>query len=291
MSLAITVSAGLLLSGCSVVSTSAAELDLPAKNVDQWVMPLDQYAPLESDITNANYAENLLVDTCMTEAGFEWDVPWKDISATSETRNAAGMRLFTVALAKKWGYHAAPSSDPNRAAQLQFAKDHSQISEPTHDALLVCLGGIRKEHPILSGKTQAAFGLAGPIWEAASEDRAVLEAAAKWRACMLPAGLADLESDPKLMPSPSLLEKFGFGSGDGEDPQTPKASPEELAIATMDAECRLSSGYTQAFYDAQWDRQVKVMAENQDDLVRAAAEIAKVRADALEVITANAPSQ
>lgn len=245
----------------------------PAQDIDAWLMPLDQFVPQHVQVRD--YAENILIQECMTEAGIAWEVPWVDIDAPiPETTNAVGRRLFDVTLAQRWGYQPAPLTQQNAVATAELNSRPLSDSEAEH--LGRCTDAVRAEAlPLLSGEAMnfaASLGMAAD--EAARLSPEVLEAAASWRACMEPWGISDLPRSPDLMPTESMRAEFGAAGGDASavDQVPVSASAREIEVATGDARCREESGWRQARYDAEWQRQSVALAENADALVRIAEE-------------------
>jgi hypothetical protein len=89
-------------------------------------------------------------------------------------------------------------------------------------------------------------------WNAAPDAPRVQAAAEEWVACMSDVGVVDLPADPRKMPTESVVG--------ATDPSNPLAqyvpSAREIEVAVADAECRESSGYTKAFFDAQVDAEL-----------------------------------
>ena len=87
------------------------------------------------------------------------------------------------------------------------------------------------------------------------------------------------------MPSKALEAEFGrtAGAADGATDDV-VASAREIETATFDAACRDSSGWSEARYDAEWDRQVTAARENADALERILTENKKVEERALAVL-------
>jgi len=268
------------LTGCS---TSAAPIlqDVPEKNPAQWVMPMDQYVP--ADTVASDYAENLLVQPCMEAAGYAWSVPYRDITADSgPSWNAVQRKLFNVDLAKEVGYHAARSSDSSLAAWVDFSQ---QEVSPAMDVVLTdCIYAAREELPRLQSDADIAVSLGNAAYDAAMQEGSVKDAASKWAACMQPAGVSDLPASPSEMPSSSLRAQF-----DLDDPKS-MASPEEIALATRDADCQESSGWLDSAYDEEWDKQLSMLEDNADTLERVKATIEANRVSVYEVISSNAPT-
>ena len=293
-----------LLSGCSMTNTSSAPSaqpfpnatsapssagtsGLPDKNIEQWVMPLDQYSI--GDSKTSDYAENLLVQPCMEKAGFTWNVPWRDVSGTDgPSWNAVHIRLTNLNLAKEWGYHLAPTNDTSLRAWIAFVQEKSNIGASEETAVTKCIFAARKTLPVLPGNAQLADGYALAAWEGAQKDSAVLATASKWHECMIPAGVSDLPDNPEDMPSLSVRQRFNIKLS--VSPNPPVVSKPEKVMAAKDESCRLSSQYSKVFYDAEWDRQAKLVQKNADALQRVKAMLTANRAAVTEVISSHAPS-
>jgi len=298
--LVVASTAGMVLTGCTMQAapptpppasassaSSSGTISLPAKNLEQGTLPLNNF--MLGDTKNSDYAENLLIEPCMVKAGFDWNVPWRDTrSNDGPSWNDAHMRLFTLALAQRWGFRIAPSSDPSLTALRSFQREKATISTAEKSALTSCLSKARKELPILPGSAQRATALAQTAYESAQKDKTVLRAAAAWKKCMVPAGISDLPDLPTRMPSDSIIRRFNIKFQISNIPA--QVSQEEITLATTDFECRNKAGYEQALYDAQWSRQATLLAENADEMNRVAAEISKNTSAVMAVIASHAPS-
>jgi hypothetical protein len=269
-------------------STDAEDVPgLPEKNIDQWVMPLDQYS-MSGDKASV-YAEDLLIQPCMEAAGFSWNVPWRDLHGTDgPSWSAAGNRITNLDLAMKWGYHPAPATDASFGAYKAFFEEKSSIGAAEQKAFTKCLLAARKVLPLLPGSTQVANGYVVAAWEGAISEATVVAAAARWRECMIPAGIPDLPESPRYMPSPSVVQRFNITFEKSTEP--PTVSEDEIALATQDETCSRSSLYAKTFYDAEWDRQVKLVAQNADALERVKVLMTKHDAAVAEVISSHAPN-
>lgn len=278
------------VAGCSGPDQQGQQL--PKKDRAEWVMPLDDYIPDYWHLVD--YAENLAVVPCMSEAGYDWKVPWQDPDGgNGPSMNASERKLFNPSLAQDWGYHQAPRDDPSLPAWRAFVRETSAISQEEHDTLYSCLDTVRKKKlPALPGSAQLPSSLEQAAYEAALQDKTVVKAAAKWHACMLPQGVADLPDSPEDMPSPSLRKQFSLDTviTDDSDLAGPKVSPEEIKLASADAECRESSGWAAKLYDSEWRRHLTAVKENADALAVIKQQIAKYKTEVLDVISANAPS-
>jgi hypothetical protein len=109
---------------------------------------------------------------------------------------------------------------------------------------------------------------------------------------LLHVGLPDLPDVPEEMPPASV--DMG-DDGDGID--APLRSGDELdvpaevrRVAVADATCQDSTGYSAAFYDAEWDAQVEAMGPRIDELERFKQQAADQRALAEKYLAENAVS-
>ncbi|MCR1983147.1 hypothetical protein NSA53_12965 [Cellulosimicrobium cellulans] len=228
-------------------------------------MPLDAYRVDESLF----HAEHVLVEACMRGSGFDYRRPPIDIAARSESLSIGGRNLFNVVVAAKWGYSGAP--DPNGEI-IRAAEAAATAWTPEEDAqYLTCLDGAREEFPpsgMRINNALSGFGLSA--WTGAVMEPKVVAAAERWVGCVRSLGFTDLPSSPYSedggMPTESMADAYGEIADGRMNEQTPEQEAEEIRLATFDAECRESSGYAQALYDAEWDRQMTVVEENEDAL-------------------------
>ena len=275
--LVVAASLALLLTACS--APAARIPDLPEQNRARWVQPLDQYTP--AHVVAADYAENLLMRPCMESKGFEWNVPWRDVSAgPSETASDGGRRLFTVEIAREFGYHTAVSPDRGMDAWLLFMQQ--EVSPAKDDAIDECTDVAREQLPRLSSNSELAVGLAGAAFNGALEDSDVVAAAGRWHECMRDSGVPDLPDDPIGIPTEYMVSTFGL-----EEQGAP--TPGEKELATLDATCRETSGYAETLYQEEWERQVTLLADNADALERMLGTITANRLDVFDAIAKNAP--
>lgn len=272
--------ASTILSGCS---SQAKALDLPAQNVEQWVMPLDSYGGDGS--SQGTYAELLLVKPCLEKSGYSWNVPWQDPDATSPTTNAVDRRIFTAAIAAEWGYHMARVERPNQAEWDQFSAETATLSDDEFTALRACQVQARNTLPVRDQESNYQAALVNAAIEAAQARGEVTSAAAAWRTCMEPQGISDLSKSPYEMPTESVRIEYGIEGRGGS------ASAEESAVAVFDFNCQVSSGYRQASYAAEWEEQVKLLDQNLDALELNRAQLDKSEKAVAGVIAANAPSR
>ncbi|MFC4244605.1 hypothetical protein ACFOYW_14620 [Gryllotalpicola reticulitermitis] len=273
----------LALTACSSSGDRAdrptTHIELPAKNVDRWVMPLDEYIPVDDHVDD--YAEALLVQPCMEAKGYSWDVPWQDVNQEAAvTRNAVDRRIFTAEVARVHGYRDLGGNNSPDDAWRAFAL--SDIPDEEFDASRMCLEAARKVMPLQSGSAQLATSYAQSAYEAAQESKAVRAKAKLWRKCMEPAGISDLPDTPAKMPTDSMMSEFGINAG-------PTPTADEIELAVRDAGCRNESGWTKAAYNAEWKLQVAELAKNADELQAIRGETVRHRALVSKVIAEHAP--
>lgn len=255
------------LAGCSN-DESTADLDLPAQNIDRWVMPIDQYEWQWEDRLRSDYAYASLDAECLRAKGYDIEVPWRDMNGAiaRPSLNSVGRHLFTLELASNYGYQGPPSPEKTLGEWLAYGPKITALGEEGHDAFVDCRReSSEKQLPMITGTANRAAALAQPAWEGALESGEVRDATSAWRECMLPLGVADLPERPLEMP-PSSLRALGDHTNDPT--VAPDVSPREIEVAVADFECRESSGYRDALYQAEWDRQVDILRDNMDALVR-----------------------
>lgn len=277
----------LVLTGCAAQSHPLPTLPVPAKNLQNWTMPLDQYVSGQDDSITDAYAENLLIAPCLAKDGYDFPVPWRNLDALhGPSFNAAGARLFTVALASEYGYHVAPNPDPSAQRWQEIVNSSPQMSDQEYEAFSSCLATARKTVHPLPESAEIATGYTNDAMTKAESDDQVKDKASAWKRCMRSTGVADLPDSPREMPPQSLVDRYGLA----EDGAAGPASEEELRIATADATCQETSGYHKALYDAEWRFQLQVMADHADDLNRAYEVLKKHRKEVAAVIADHAPS-
>jgi len=264
--------AAALLAGCGTSARAAAASAPTDQQRSQWALPLDSYMDSPVDIVIGDYAENLLVKQCMAKNGVDWPIPTMDVTSLhSSTTSPSGRTLLTEQIAGRFGYHHEAIYPADVAAQLRTlsARILSAAEQSTLDG---CVSTARDTLP-RPNTTQLATVLANQALTDATLSPVVTRAAEVWRNCMAPQGISDLPAAPDGtnagMPTPSQSAAFHL-----QDP-TSGASTGEIAAATADARCRVSSGYSDALYAAEWAAQSTALAKNADALVR--------ERDALEV--------
>lgn len=261
-------------------------------NRELWVLPLDEYA--EADGRIDNYAEQLLVRPCLAKAGYEWPVPWQDVSEPlPETMSTSGRKLFDERLAREWGYRNAFRDSASARAWAAFQSQTSALNRDAdfNAAMSACIATVREDRPLLLDEQYFAHGLVVRAAQEAATTPDVVAAAADWRECMLPLGIPSLPDSPQEMPTQQLSDQFGLPQGidqtSAEEGSKPTA--EEVTVAVADATCMESSGYSEALYDAEWALQEELISENRATLDRNRATLEARHRETLSLIAENAP--
>lgn len=292
--------AGYSPSPTATSSASTAEVKLPSQDRSRWVMPLDQFQD-SSTGELLSYAENLLVAECLGGEGIDWPIPWQPTDDESYLEPEANMSNFpalTVALATKSGYHV--NFNPGwRGGSYESIQELNAIAlstpgfEPVFGA---CLDEAREQVPTLavSESTNRLSEWRGraesdPL---ADDPPAVVHAGARWQQCLKDAGYVSVpdspyekDEDDAFMPSDELMAEVGI------PPRQAELTQQEIDLAVADASCRESSGWSEAYYQAVWDAQAKIVSEHADELVRIREEWEQAREIVLDVVAAHAPEQ
>jgi hypothetical protein len=266
-------------------------VDLPAKNVDRWTMPLDEYlAPSWDPVT---YATQLLAKECMDKTQYDWPLPAQTVEPpTGESWNDVGRKLFNPELARKYGYGNSPEHvipEAERAANDAFVAAANGMDDQGGAAFDSCWDRASKKLRTQSDPTELAQSLQ-TAGETSPHDRALVRTAVqKWKKCMAPAGVADLPSDPNEMTPTLFLSEDAVGAN--IDNTDSIVSDREREVAVLDARCQRSTGWLQASYNAEWDQQAEALRTHADDLKRNQAEALRQRQRALSVIAEHAPTR
>jgi hypothetical protein len=285
---AVALSSIALLSACSM--SSQPSLDLPAQNRAEWVLPLDEYVMDEQEAADMYYAWTLLSVSCMKDSGYALTVPSQAEPAVSEgpTWNSVGRSLFNTELASQFGYHFGAVGDTALNEEWETFKA-AKYSESETETLKVCQAGAWSEMPEKSGEDDFLIDFQFEASAKTDNDDDVIAAEKLWRTCMLPVGISDLPDRPTEMPSPSQVIKFGIAGDDSGRPTDPPTAA-EIPQALADAECRESSGYSEADYQADWTAQSDVLQENLDEITRARTVLDEYHSGVQQIIAEHAAS-
>jgi len=223
----------------SAVEATVSPDNLIKKDQKHWALPTDAY----TGTTNGLYVavKETVVQDCMAKKGLSYEVyPYSAASEKSQVGTGSGHMLFNEEIAAKYGYSAPPEDSIQPRLDIERKQDQNPSSwKQERDA---CFAEADKADIIKKLDTQG--GLASSV-VADVNPPGLDTAAAKWRSCMAPLGLADLEKAPGGYPSSSFAQQIG-ATGNEEDYKDPSQHPVtdyELKVAVQDAKCRASSGY------------------------------------------------
>lgn len=285
--------AAMVLSGCSsggsANSQSTAGVDVSAveatvspdnlvkKDQKRWALPTDAYA----GTTNGLYVavKETVVQDCMTKKGLSYEVyPYSAASEKSQVGTGSGHALFNEEIAAKYGYSAPPEDSIQPRLDIERKQDQNPSSwKQERDA---CFAEADKADIIKKLDTQGGL----PSSVVADVNPPGLDAAAaKWRSCMAPLGLTDLEKAPGGYPSSSFAQQIG-ATGNEEDYKDPSQHPVtdyELKVAVQDAKCRASSGYDTILYNAQWSASYNYVKKHLNELTVLRQKSAKVKDESI----------
>ncbi len=264
---------GGVIAGCSAPGAGVGLGRHFHRDQKHWALPLNTF--LITSLGAHDYAENLLTQKCMNRNGYRWPVPPFDTHvAPSATVNQSHRRLFNVAIAEKYGYHLAPSNQPNAAKYAKLNSEHLGRREET--TLDRCISTVRKRR-LPEPALRPIEGLRAQAYDQAESSDKVKAAGRKWHRCMLPAGVSDLPKSPTDMPSPSITSRF-LKPG-------PNVTGTERRIAVKDAHCRKSSGWSSILYNTEVNNELKLISEHESELKRILAQNKKVAKGVKHVLT------
>ena len=287
--------AAMVLSGCSsgggdsVNSQSTAGADVSAveatmspdnlvkKDQKHWALPTDAYA----GTTNGLYVavKETVVQDCMAKKGLSYEVyPYSAASEKSQVGTGSGHMLFNEEIAAKYGYSAPPEDSIQPRLDIERKQDQNPSSwKQERDA---CFAEADKADIIKKLDTQG--GLSTSVVSNVNPP-GLDTAAAKWRSCMAPLGLADLAKAPGGYPSSSFAQQIGatVNEEDYKDPSQHPVTDYELKVAVQDAKCRTSSGYDTILYNAQWSASYNYVKKHLNQLTVLRQKSAKVKAESI----------
>ncbi len=247
-------------------------------------MPLDPYQPTDAHRFASNHVNDLLVQSCMAAAGFDFPVAQVFPHAPpSRTENAYGRRIFSRSIAAQWGYRPAPdlTSHDREVREGRYVVDDLFDNVAGYaDRVDSCFAEAKKKFTDKAYRFSTASALALQADDAVVATQSVKDAMKRWHDCLAPQGIPDLPDTPFDMPPKTVDERFDLGSA--IDPIWGNGTPagdDEIALATADAECRSSSGFETLYYDANWDAQLKLLEKHADKLERERTAIAADWAD------------
>ncbi|MEW2437629.1 hypothetical protein AB0952_26320 [Streptomyces caniferus] len=228
------------------LSGRSASDDNPA----HWHLPIEAYMPTEKQKQLIAGARDSLIDACMKEAGHEEWTPAPDLPALGG-KSLVDWRygIHDAALAAERGYKPA-------------AGEQEAYDRAAEDGAVGSSGG---DETVLKGCVQKAAGpasadqrselvqqISGDSFEASTKDPAVVEAFAKWSACMAKKGYA--------------YKKPMDANDDDRFADPYHVSSEEKETAKADISCRGQSHVQQTWFDAEVTLQESAIKKHQKAL-------------------------
>lgn len=258
-------------------------IQLPPQNQDLWVLPIDLYVPSLAQSRKETYATVLLVQDCLAETGMNVPIPRPNL----EDGGDRGVReLLTPEVAAEYGYRSPSWMASMDTSDAWVAFLRRPVSDGYRAAEQRCYDSI--EAPSFSGDMlNYALSFSNAAFMGAMRDEEVLKAGAGWNQCMSGSGIEDLPDTPDGMPTTSIFTRFGLGQSPDAG-QEIAISAEERTTAVADATCRQTTGYAAMLYQANWDRQVRLLAENSTALQDMGAKIAEIDAALNKVVAEHA---
>ncbi|WP_336250444.1 hypothetical protein [Stomatohabitans albus] len=263
----------------SASSTPTAAAKPKERDFKTWYLPAQDYETI--DILLVQKAEQVALSRCVAEKGIDAAIPpvtYDEAVSKEMMDNAQALAQFTPEHAAAKGYRLSLINDNNREFQQYFTTLAQSGDFEKTAKVLECYSTIHETYPVLNiigndvGEPSASEPAPGGginqdfLAEAQRNMKAVktpevAEASAKWRECMAPLGIEDLPETPAQMPPVSKMREW-YDLANGDSPLSGEAGESEKQAATHDAQCRLSSGYSEAAYNAYYDASLKDVTEN-----------------------------
>lgn len=259
------------------------------KDISQWLLPTDVLLARRSGLLEIEVASTL-TKQCMDKAGHPQYQRSTDASAPFPETEPSSSQVFTVEIAQKYGYRNAPDptilnmdvllNDTGYQSQShEFREAWYQCMNEAEDQVLAALGRVRPSPDEISEKTPEQELYSSLNQLSVDTAKEPLQSAAHlWRECMAPLGIADLPTEPSMgfgarrVPE-SLKEQWQW-----EIYGAPTA--EEVRVAVHDAQCRQQSGWTQHYYDTEW-QQAEDLLQGKEDLIKSSQDRQRQEAAAL----------
>ncbi|WP_336248723.1 hypothetical protein [Stomatohabitans albus] len=274
------------------------------KDISTFALPIDPYIPPRTgskDKVRQIYLSNCLqekhVATSLPPIEYNFNRPPNPMVSKSY-----GLFLFTPENASTYGYFSGYNSEidenykqfnktintirsiaekeeevPGRENVFEVVVDEQNINDPSYMALQECEQTIDQDLPFLRAQMDTAHNAQSDderieydasqayLLYGDAQPPLLVETQKVWKECMKPLGIPDLPDNPLEMPSNSLIMKW-FGEREPDFSQRSTPSPEELTVATHDAQCRQTSGFYRTYYDVQWGYLQEYVRKNRDSI-------------------------
>jgi hypothetical protein len=230
-------------------------------------LPLDQYGPSFMDWNLIDYADQLLMKSCLKERGFDWET----VDRTSEKPpSSRRYGVWTESVARDFGYGLPPAT-PGQLGER--ALDSVELAPDITAALAQC-----RADPKFAGKlgTVPNFQVAGESsYVSAINSKAGQAAIQDWRTCLLSDGVStSVKTDELWLPIGADVSSF---------------TAESRRVALLDVKCKDSVKLVERIAGLEAQSQELTIAANRDAFDRAEASLADVRQRADAIIEASRP--
>lgn len=254
-------------------------------------LPIDEYWVPAADQNLILRAEHVAMTSCMARFGLDWDVPVQEVTAKGPSHD----RLFGVTdlnEVKLYGYHA-PSNGKLDA--------DGTISDRVKSANTVLLS--EEQDAVASGQTEltSVNGIripsGGCVTEARSQVGTQTDLVLQLTEATIGYGAMQADKDPRVLKAfdewSGCMARAGYNystpweANDYPSWATPKATPEEIAVAIADVECQRESSLTglRVAVAAAW--QEEYMRDHRESFLAMKKLVEQQRANAISILTAD----
>ena len=251
-----------LLAGCST-SQAADDEGISAQDVaarygyDESTASLSPVYALVPQFHDPKdgYARDLLAAQCLTGV-VEYRVVAPD-EQTSLIDPRTGQLEFNEQVAAQYGYpqlHMPADAD-------SAVPDGVTITPEIQSAMQAC--GQKADERLGTPPERLLNDIEDAGWQAVPVSSEVQDAITQWHACMEPAGVIDLPSQPSEMPPASIAAQSQVEDADGNlVPSGAAASDREKEVAVLDAQCRSQAGYDTAVLHARAEAELAAIGKD-----------------------------
>lgn len=201
------------------------------------------------------YARDLLAAQCLAGV-VEYRVVEPE-AQTSLIDQRTGQLEFTEQVAAQWGYpqlHMPVDAD-------SAVPEGVTITPEIQAAMQAC--GQKADERLGTPPQRLLADIEDAGWQAVPISSKVQDAISQWHACMEPAGVIDLPSQPSEMPPTSISSQSQVKDAQGNlVPNGAAASDREKQVAVLDAQCRSQAGYDEAVMHARTEAELTAIGKN-----------------------------
>jgi len=201
------------------------------------------------------YARDLLAAQCLTGV-----VEYRVVAPEEQTSligQRTGQLEFDEQVAARWGYpqlHMPADADT-------AVPDGVTITPEIQSTMQAC--GQKADERLGTPPERLLNDIEDAGWQAVPISSEVQDAISQWHACMEPAGVIDLPSQPSEMPPASITSQSQVEDAQGNFvPSGAAASDREKQVAELDAQCRSQAGYDRAVLHARADAELTAIGKS-----------------------------